>query len=587
MEAASKNVSKDIENRAGPALSIVYHNIDQLAVDLENPRLHSKRQIQQIARSIEVFGFNVPFLIDHNQRLIAGHGRLAACKLLNIRRVPTICLEHLTKPQVRAFMIADNRLAETATWNDHLLAEQFKSLSEVKLDFSLEATGFEVGEIDVMIEGLTPAPAGEEDSADELPNIDAVLRVTRVGDLWLLGRHRLICGDALDEQSYSSLMEQHHAAAVFTDPPYNDPIDGYVTGFGKVHHPAFPMASGEMTEAEFTEFLSKVLFHLARASAVGSLQFICMDWRHMKELLAAGENAYSELKNVCVWVKDKGGQGSLYRSQHELVFVFKSGKGKHRNNIQLGQFGRYRTNVWQYPRVNSVSNKGEEGNLIELHPTIKPVAMVTEAILDVTARGEIVLDAFVGSGTTLMAAERAGRVGTGLSSIQSMWTWPSVAGKPIPVKRRSTRQPDVPSMKRRRCGMAKEGKDKQAGEYPVGYRKPPAHSRFEKGVSGNPSGRPKGTLNLPSVLQKTLRERVVINENGRRTIITKLEAFVKQLVNKAASGDLRAVSQLVGITLTVEQSAAEEMPPNEVLNALDTKVMFKILERYHQSMKEG
>src|ERR1700722_10941576 len=296
-------------------------------------------------------------------------------------------------------MIADNRLAEIATWDDQLLAGELKNLSELDLDFSLGATGFEIGEIDMMLEESAGQPADGENSAEAIPEVDETPQVSEPGDLWLLGDNRLICGDALDEQTYHSLMDGNQAAAVFTDPPFNDPIDGYVTGFGRVHH------------SEFTGFLSTVLRHLTRASVSGSLHFICIDWRHVKKLKTASERIYSELKNICVWVKESGGQGTLYRSQYELVFVYKNGADKQQNNIQLGQFGRYRTNVWSYPRVNSKLGNKQQSPLVRLHPTVKPVAMVADAIMDCTARGEIVLDAFVGSGTTLIAAERVGRVG--------------------------------------------------------------------------------------------------------------------------------------------------------------------------------
>jgi DNA modification methylase len=311
-------------------------------------------------------------------------------------------------------MIADNRLTENAVWDERLLAEQLKGLSEVELDFSLEATGFEMGEIDIMIEGLATSTDAGQDVADVLPKVGDAVPVSKPGDLWLLGKNRLICGDALKENTYASLMDGRHANAVFADPPYNDPIDGYVNGFGKVHHNEFAMASGEMTSAEFTQFLSKAFARLVENSEDGALHFICIDWRHAKELIAAGEPSYSEFKNLCVWVKDSGGQGSLYRSQHELVFVFKSGSGKHRNNIQLGQYGRYRTNIWQYPRVNALSSSNEEPGLATVHPTIKPVALVSDAILDCTARGDIVLDPFSGSGTTFIAAERTGRICYGI-----------------------------------------------------------------------------------------------------------------------------------------------------------------------------
>jgi DNA modification methylase len=404
--------SKSKKNRARTKLgkvtqlAIVYRDIDKLQPDSKNPRVHSEKQIQQVARSIEAFGFNVPFLVDRRLKLIAGHGRLAACKLLGITIVPTIGLDHLTEEQTRAYVIADNRLTENADWDDRLLGEQLKALAEVKLDFSLEATGFEMGEIDLMIEGL--ASPLEAEAADTLPKMSSPVPVTKPGDIWLLGPNRLMCGDARIGQTYQQLMDGQFAAAVFTDPPHNHPIDGYVTAFGKVHHAARPTASGEITEGEFTDSLSKVFANLIIASAPGSIHFVCTDWQHLKGLLAAAERKYAELINVCVWVKEGGHQGSLYRNQHELVFVFESGTTKRRNVHRLGKNGRYRTNVWQYPRVNPGCSMAE-GATPQIHPSSKPVAMVAEAIMDCTARGEIVLDPFLGSGATLVAAERVGR----------------------------------------------------------------------------------------------------------------------------------------------------------------------------------
>jgi DNA modification methylase len=295
-----------------------------------------------------------------------------------------------------------------------LLAEQLKSLSEVELDFSLDVTGFEVGEIDVIIEGTAPAVEGENDPADALPETREDIRVSQAGDLWLLGRHRVYCGNSLNGSSYSELMERRRADMVFTDPPYNVKIAGHATGLGAIQHNNFKMASGEMTESEFTDFLAQVFTLLASHSVDGSLHYVFMDWRHMREILAAGKQVYSEFKNLCIWSKGCGGMGSLYRSAHELVFLFKNGKDGHRNNVQLGQFGRYRTNVWTYPGANSFSRATEEGNLLALHPTVKPVALVADAVMDCTARGDIVLDCFMGSGTTLVAAERTGRVCHGI-----------------------------------------------------------------------------------------------------------------------------------------------------------------------------
>ncbi len=388
-------------------IKIVFRQIADLELDPRNPRAHSPRQVRQIARSIESFGFNVPVLIGAGRRVLAGHGRIMACKELGWSEVPTISLEHLSEAQARAFMIADNRLTENSVWDDRLLAEQLKELSVLDLEFSIEATGFEMGEIDLRIEGLTST--AERDQADDLESVPAGPPVSQAGDLWLLGEHRVLCASALDRAAYATLMEGEKADLIFTDPPYNVRIEGNVSGLGAARHREFAMASGEMSQAEFTSFLVRALSLLAGHSTEGSLHYVCMDWRHMEELLSAGRTAYSELKNLCVWVKDNGGMGSLYRSQHELVFVFKHGRKPHRNNVMLGMHGRNRSNVWSYPCASSFSRSGDEGNLLSLHPTVKPAAMVADAIMDATCRRDIVLDGFLGSGTTLIAAERTGR----------------------------------------------------------------------------------------------------------------------------------------------------------------------------------
>jgi DNA modification methylase len=406
-------VAKPASVSSPERLSIKYRPIAELTLNPKNPRLHSNSQVRQIARSIEVFGFIVPVLIDGRARVIAGHGRVLAAGLLKLEVVPTVCLEHLSEDQIRAFMIADNRLTENSEWDQLLLAEQFKALAEVELDFELETTGFQMGEIDVLIEGSTPAHVGESDPADSLPDTTNC-QVTQPGDLWRLDRHAVYCGSALEKTSYETLLRKQLAEMVFTDPPYNVPIDGFVTGKGSIHHSEFPMASGDMDEEEFTNFLGDVCRLMAQHSRKGSLHYICMDWRHIGQLLAAGRSAYTELKNLCVWVKDNSGMGSFYRSQHELVAVFKSGKDRHRNNVQLGQFGRNRSNVWHYPGVNSFSRHTEEGNLLALHPTVKPTALVADAVLDCSKRGDIILDPFLGSGTTVLAAERTGRECYGL-----------------------------------------------------------------------------------------------------------------------------------------------------------------------------
>jgi DNA modification methylase len=396
-----------------PRLEVRYLSIACLKSNPRNARLHSDKQVRQIARSIEAFGPIVPVLIDGGSQVIAGHGRVQAAQLLGLRELPTICIEHLTEAQAKAFAIADNKLTENSTWNSNLLGEQLKALSEVELDFDLEATGFEMAEIDLLIEGLSPAAESGSDPADEVPDV-VEQQVSRPNDLWLLGRHTILCGDSRDARNHSLLMNGRKADLVFTDPPYNVKIAGHATGLGAIQHKNFKMAGGEMSEGEFTDFLARVFNQLAFHSVDGSLHYVFMDWRHAREILTAGKQAYTELKNVIVWVKNNGGMGSLYRSQHELIFLFKNGTECHRNNVQLGQYGRYRTNVWNYPGVNSFARSTEEGNLLELHPTVKPVALVADAIMDCSARGDLVLDSFLGSGTTLIACERTGRTCYGI-----------------------------------------------------------------------------------------------------------------------------------------------------------------------------
>ena len=389
---------------------IAYLAIDQLTPDPKNARQHPVKHVRQLAKSITTFGFNVPILIDNDRQVIAGHGRLLAAQHLGWTEVPTITLSHLTPDQVRAFAIADNRLTEISEWDDRLLAEQLKELSEVDLGFDLDVIGFELAEIDLRIQGLN-SDAEEDFSEEELSEGPIV---SQPGDLWVLGPNRLYCGNALEAESYATLMAGATAAVVFSDPPYNVKVNGHVLGKGAHRHAEFAMASGEMRPAEFEAFLSQAIGRMQTACDPGALMYLCMDWRHIDELSQAAKAHVLELKNLCVWDKGAGGMGSLYRSQHELIFVYKSGHAAHTNNIQLGRFGRNRTNVWQYPGINSFARKTDEGNLLALHPTVKPVALVADVLLDASHRGEVVLDPFLGSGTTLLAAESTGRIAYGM-----------------------------------------------------------------------------------------------------------------------------------------------------------------------------
>ncbi len=369
-----------------------------------NARVHSKKQLHQIAASIQEFGFTNPVLIDRTNTILAGHGRVAAAKLLGLAEVPTIRIEHLTPAQKRAYVIADNRLALNAGWDPDILRIEFAELSRLDLDFDLDITGFETAEIDLLVDG--PTKQTKEDSADRVPEPQK-LAVTRPGDMWRLGDHLLLCGNALEPESFRLLMGEDRARLVFSDPPYNVPIDGHVCGAGSVKHREFAMASGEMSRGEFVAFLTTACRNLAAASMDGAIHYICLDWRHAAEILEAGAAAYGELKNICAWVKSNGGMGSFYRSQHELVFVFKNGTAPHLNTIELGKHGRYRTNVWSYAGVNTFKRGRMEE--LESHPTVKPVALISDAIKDASRRGDLVLDCFGGSGSTLIAAEKTRR----------------------------------------------------------------------------------------------------------------------------------------------------------------------------------
>ncbi len=316
--------------------------IAQLRPYAGNGRTHSSEQIRQIADSIEAFGFRNPVLIDSDYGIVSGHGRVKGADLLGWETVPTLSITDLTQAKLRAYRIADNRLAEHAGWDEEILAIEFQALQELELDFDLSVTGFDAPKIDLLIQSLS----AHKEAGDEIPPIeDDSPSITRLGDLWQLDEHLLICADARDAATYSVLMGGELAGQVITDPPYNVKIDGNVCGNGAIKHPEFLMASGELSEQEFRELLEIVLNLMVRFSRDGSLHYVFMDWRHVGDLLTVGAAIYSELKNLCVWNKANGGMGSFYRSKHELIPVFKNGSGVHVNNIELGRHGRNRTNV--------------------------------------------------------------------------------------------------------------------------------------------------------------------------------------------------------------------------------------------------
>jgi DNA modification methylase len=365
-------------------------------------RKHPPRQVSKLAASLDQYGFVLPIVIDGDSRVVAGWGMVLAARRLGLSEVPAIRLSDLSEAHLRTLRLALNRIAEDSTWDHEALSLEFSEILELETQINLADSGFEMGEIDVHLDG------DGLDQEDELPPMNAVANpVTRVGDLWILADHRVYCGDALSAESYACVLSNDKAQMVFADPPYNIPIAGHVSGLGAVKHLDFGMASGELSSPKFQAFLETTLGHAAIYSIDGAITFVCMDWRHQLELLAAGKKVYSDLLNLCIWNKSNAGMGSLYRSKHELIFVFKVGKGAHINNVALGRYGWHRTNVWDYFSQNTLS--GSRKGKLALHPTVKPVAMIADAIRDCSNRGGLILDPFGGAGTTLIAAERTGR----------------------------------------------------------------------------------------------------------------------------------------------------------------------------------
>ena len=385
-------------------LNIQLMAIAALKPNAGNARTHSKKQVRQIADSIQAFGFLVPILIDENRLIIAGHGRYQAARLLGIETVPVIEVTGLSETKRRALALADNKIAENAGWDRERLAIELPELSELLVldGLDISVTGFAAVEIDQL------AVDFDEDAREDKLDpawADAEV-VTKAGDLWQLGSHRLLCGDARNSDDLARLMDGSRASMAFLDPPYNVRVRDIV-GRGRVQHPEFVMASGELSSDGFVTFLRDALRQAAEVSKDGAVHYICMDWRHIGDLIAAGSDVYAAMLNLVAWVKTNAGQGSFYRSQHELIGVFRVGTEPHLNNVELGRHGRSRSNVWHYAGVNAF----RAGRLDDLkaHPTVKPVALVAEAMKDVTRRGDVVLDTFGGSGTTLLAAERVGR----------------------------------------------------------------------------------------------------------------------------------------------------------------------------------
>ena len=413
------------------SLSVTYRPVSDLVPDPRNARTHSKKQIEQIRASIDEFGFTNPILVDPEGLLIAGHGRLLAAKAMGLDEVPVITLTGLTDTQKRALRLADNKIALNAGWDMEILKLELSDLATLDVDMDVTLTGFSTGEIDVILEG-------QADPDDEvIPAVPETPR-TKAGDIWILGDHRIGCGDGRDLAFLQKVVgADTQIDAAFLDPPYNVRISGHANTSDR--HREFAMASGEMTETEFRTFLKETLGACATVSRDGAVHFVCMDWRHMEDVTAVAHDIYGAFLNLCIWSKSNAGMGSLYRSKHELIFVYRVGEATHLNMVELGKHGRNRTNVWDYASVNSF--RGSRREDLALHPTVKPTGLVADAIKDVTRHGDVVLDIFLGSGTTLIAAERAGRRFRGVEIDPAyvdvaLERWSSLTGKEARLEER-------------------------------------------------------------------------------------------------------------------------------------------------------
>lgn len=390
-------------NKKHNQLQISYLPIPNIEAYERQLRKPNAKQNDKAKRFLQEFGFVIPLVVDEQNTIVIGEFLFFAAQDIGYDTIPVVEIDHLSDAQIKTLRIAYDRIHEDAEWDKEALKLEFEELQILVPEIDLSITGFEVPEIDAILNLDLPA---DDDPLNQIPEVDKNQTRVKLGDLYQLGEHRLYCGDALETESYELLLNNQKAAMVFTDAPYNVKIDGHVGNSGAIQHREFKMASGEMSVDEFTVFLTRAHHQMVQNCEDGAIIFSCMDWRHIEEMMSAARSNKLDVKNLCIWAKNNGGMGSLYRSQHELVFVFKNGTAKHINNVELGKHGRYRTNVWHYPGVNAFGGRQED---LELHPTVKPVAMVADAMLDCSNPKDLILDPFGGSGTTLIAAEKTGR----------------------------------------------------------------------------------------------------------------------------------------------------------------------------------
>lgn len=392
-------------NDPAPPLRSERRPLDQLKDAERRARRTSPGQLERVTRTVAQFGFLKPVLITSSGEIVDGHILVEVARRMRLPDMECAIIDHLSEDEIRMARIALNRIAETGEWDLDTLSLELEELNLSGLDLSL--SGFEPVELDAILHsGSTMA------SLDERVPAPPKVAVSQLGDLWIMGEHRLLCGDCLDARNYQHVLGSRRIDCVFSDPPYNIKIEGVVSGLGKTKHKDFAMGVGEMSDDSFRSFLADYLKLCKAHASEGAVIFACMDWRQIDLLLFAGRDAGLHRINKAIWNKGSGGMGGLYRSAYEEVAVFCTATSGATNNVELGRHGRNRTNVWTYPGANQRGSSA--GKALGDHPTPKPVELVADAIQDVTRRGELVFDPFMGSGTTLVAAQAVGRTCYGL-----------------------------------------------------------------------------------------------------------------------------------------------------------------------------
>lgn len=407
--------------------------LDDIKIIKGNPNKHSEEHIEEICKNINQFGLMVPVLKNNENELMTGEGRYLALKKLGCSYIAYLTIENLKPEILRAYRLADNQLTRHTEFDFSILKQEFKFL----FDYKILGTdlGFSALQIDKIYNYNIETPKQTKREKEEILDMqDNIPKRVKEGDLWRAGDSFILCANSLKLDSFKYLMQGELAKLVLTDAPYNVPISGHVCGQGKIQHKEFTMASGEMSDEEFEKnFVKPYMKNCIKYSQDGSLHYHFIDWRGLRIFLNIGHELYSDLKNICVWSKSNGGgMGSLYRSQHEMVCVFKNGDSPHTNNVELGKNGRNRTNVWEYPGIRA--NTPESLELLKLHPTVKPTALLYDILLDVTNPNDIVLDCFGGSGSTLIAAYRSRRRARIIEISPHycdviLWRWEKESGK--------------------------------------------------------------------------------------------------------------------------------------------------------------